>query len=444
MQILHEEGCNTEIAKMSLALATRDVDFVKFCRGLDIPIENEDWNCADEEEVTILLEQLNIDPFESQYGIHGYEDSPFMYIAQEGRPEILDILVDKHPCLGKYGEEDKKEKMNLALHRAVRFKRLDNALFFLDKMDCDVEAKDANDRTLFQCACDSDEEIAFLLIERGADVNIVDVEGLTALHWSAHVGHSSLCRVLVEKGCEVNAQAKLGATPLMVACAGAHHDIVELLIERGADINMVTPEGWSALHVSVWASAPSIVRVLLGNGADPDVQSYRLTHKGDKVPASTPLLIAIFLNSIKIVRHLLDANVNVDLWGLTRKESKEEEIITQTLSPVQYAIVSRAWDLVELLVKVGCKYDTILDWLDREKSTIPIPEEKHRRLRKLLRMYHSEPVPLKDLACRIVRKKLGQHLTDKVEKLPIPNDIKDVVLLQDLFQSPESDGSFEV
>ena len=315
MQILHEEGCNTEIAKMSLALATRDIDFIKFCKGLDIPIENEDWNCADEEEVTILLEQLNIDPFESLYGIHGYEDSPFMYLAQEGRPEIMDILIDKHPCLGKYDEEDKKEKMNLALHRAVRYKRLDNALFFLDKMNCDIEAKDANDRTLFQCACDSDEEIAFLLIDRGANVHTVDEEDLQPC-----IGQLTLDTLIYagyywKKDAKVNTQANLGATTLMVACAGAHHDIVDFVIEKGADVNMVTPEGWSALHVSVWASTPSLVQLLLNIGADPDVQSYRLTHKGDKVPASTPLLIPIHLNSIKIVRHLLDANVNVDLWG---------------------------------------------------------------------------------------------------------------------------------
>ena len=63
MEILHQEGCNTEIAKMSIALATKDVEFIKFCRKIEIPIENEDWNSADEEEVTILLEQLKIDPF---------------------------------------------------------------------------------------------------------------------------------------------------------------------------------------------------------------------------------------------------------------------------------------------------------------------------------------------------------------------------------------------
>ena len=63
MEILHQEGCNTEIAKMSIALATRDLDFIKFCRKIEIPIENEDWLVAEEEEVIILLEQLKIDPF---------------------------------------------------------------------------------------------------------------------------------------------------------------------------------------------------------------------------------------------------------------------------------------------------------------------------------------------------------------------------------------------
>ncbi len=47
----------------------------------------------------------------SLYGIHGYEDSPFMYISQEGKPEILELLINKHPCLNKYDEDDKNEKV---------------------------------------------------------------------------------------------------------------------------------------------------------------------------------------------------------------------------------------------------------------------------------------------------------------------------------------------
>ena len=36
-----------------------------------------------------------------------------MYISQEGKPEILELLINKHPCINKYEEEDKKEKVGI-------------------------------------------------------------------------------------------------------------------------------------------------------------------------------------------------------------------------------------------------------------------------------------------------------------------------------------------
>jgi len=72
------------------------------------------------------MDELGLDPFEGQYGRHGFDDSPFMYIIQEGRPEVLETLVTKHPCLSKYTEEDRREKIDLALFKAVRSRRLDN------------------------------------------------------------------------------------------------------------------------------------------------------------------------------------------------------------------------------------------------------------------------------------------------------------------------------
>ncbi len=95
--------------------------------------------------------------------------------------------------------------MTLALHRAVRNKRMKNVLFFLDKMHCGIECTDARGRSLFQAACQSDQSIAFLLVERGCKIDAVDDEGLTALHWSAHAGHTKLCKLLIEKGCKVSA-----------------------------------------------------------------------------------------------------------------------------------------------------------------------------------------------------------------------------------------------
>lgn len=102
MSMLRDAGCSTEIAKMSVALsAPRDPAFVALCHAMDVPVENEDWNASDPAEIIVLLDQLKLDPFEGQYGRHGFEDSPFMYIAQEGRAEVLETMVLRHPCIEK-------------------------------------------------------------------------------------------------------------------------------------------------------------------------------------------------------------------------------------------------------------------------------------------------------------------------------------------------------
>jgi len=67
MSALRDAGCTTEIAKMSIALAApRDPEFVRLCHGMDVPVENEDWNAGDPAEVAVLLTELRLDPFEGQ------------------------------------------------------------------------------------------------------------------------------------------------------------------------------------------------------------------------------------------------------------------------------------------------------------------------------------------------------------------------------------------
>ncbi len=445
MEILKEAGCTTEICKMSLALATRDVEFVRFCHQLDIPVENEDWNSADDTEVNILLQELRIDPFVGQYGSHGYEDSPFMYLAQEGKPHLLQLLLDKHPCLNKYTEDDKREKMNAALHRAVKLARLDNVKYFLEELDADLEAKDRHGRTPFMAACEHDQAIAAYLMEKGADIKQADSEGLSPLHWAACVGFGKLCRSLVKHEASVHAKAKLGATPLMVASSGGHLDIAQFLIANEANVNMSTPEGWTALHVAVWACAPSVVNLLITSNALPDVQSTRLTHNSDVVPGSTPLLICIFLNSMKIFRQLLDANCNINLAGIICKKKTEDGLQTDLLTPIQFTISSRSWDFAELLIRAGCRIDSVKSWLLEDgHCPVKIPEDRKKTLKKMVEKVIRNPATLKDLTRRLMRKQLGYCLVPKVEKLDVALNIKQSLLLQDLFQPPAGEGSFEV
>lgn len=108
-------------------------------------------------------------------------------------------------------------------------------------------------------------EIIKLLIESGADVNSKSKEGWTALMEAAK-GHSYLrkglidkgrtdvamvpleiAKLLIEGGADVNVRYKDGRTALLVAAANGQTEIVNLLIEKGADINAVDMAGNTAM-----------------------------------------------------------------------------------------------------------------------------------------------------------------------------------------------------
>ena len=423
----------------------------QLCQRLDIPVENEDWNTAESEEVLLLLQDLLLDPLQGQYGWHSFEDSPFMYLAQEGRPEILRLLFSRHPCMEKYSDEEQQLMMSKALHKAVQHHRLDNATVLLNELNAQLEWRDEQGRTAFLMACGHDQPCALYLLEKGGDINVKDVEGLGALHWAACSGFMETCCILIDRGIPVETRAKLGATPLMVASSGRRHSIVKMFLDQGSDVNACTPDGWTALHVAVRACAPVIVHTLLQHGANPNAQSSRLTHNSDVVPASTPLLIAIALNSMRVIRHLLNANCDISMPGLActwpslSSSESDDDIKYQKkrCTPIQYAILSRAWDVAELLLKAGCEAGSVRSWLDLNHSPVHIPDDRLRQLRLLIQQSTTLPPKLKFLCRRSVREILGRQLVEKLEKLEgLPQTCREFILYHDLFRPTE--GSFEV
>ncbi len=91
-------------------------------------------------------------------------------------------------------------------------------------------------------------EIARLLLQHGADINTVDDEANTLLHYaSGHVecegemlpgGEQErrlLVRMLLEAGLSPNARNKDGNTPLHLAARGQTNEVIPLLLAAGAD-----------------------------------------------------------------------------------------------------------------------------------------------------------------------------------------------------------------
>jgi ankyrin repeat protein len=75
--------------------------------------------------------------------------------------------------------------------------------------------------------------IAWLLIRRGARVDLLDHSGWTPLHWAAAGGFSYIARLLLAHGAAINARTYMRQTPLALAREKKRPEMVRLLLARG-------------------------------------------------------------------------------------------------------------------------------------------------------------------------------------------------------------------
>jgi ankyrin repeat protein len=110
------------------------------------------------------------------------------------------------------------------------------------------------------------------LLQDGADVNLRQTDGATALHWAAYHGDAELAALLLEAGADASAANRNGSTPLWLASNQGDAAVLETLLAGGADANEALPLGRRPLMLAARSGKIDAVRVLLEHGADPNAR----------------------------------------------------------------------------------------------------------------------------------------------------------------------------
>ena len=92
----------------------------------------------------------------------------------------------------------------------------------------------------------------------GADVNIKDNMGTTALIKASGNGHLDVVKLLLNNDADVNIQDNEGVTALMLASGKGYIGIVKLLLDMGADANIQNNNGDTALMLASQSGHPSV------------------------------------------------------------------------------------------------------------------------------------------------------------------------------------------
>jgi ankyrin repeat protein len=88
-----------------------------------------------------------------------------------------------------------------------------------------------------------------VLLDRGADINTLDGDKRTPLHWAAANGHMQIVQHCLEcKGVNIASQDDGGWTPLMSAVSSGRTGVVQMLLSKKADANLTNLNGAIALH----------------------------------------------------------------------------------------------------------------------------------------------------------------------------------------------------
>lgn len=178
------------------------------------------------------------------------------------------------------------------------------------------------------------------LVDQGFNVNQMDKENVSVLHWAAINNRVEIVRFLISKGSVVDKiGGDLNSTPLHWAIRQGHLAMVVLLMSYGADPSLVDGEGCAGIHLASQFGHTAIVAFLVAKGQDVDVKdrngitpimwaAYRVlsidptrllitmgaqVNTKDLLRGNTALHWACLSNNVVATKHLLDAGADIYL-----------------------------------------------------------------------------------------------------------------------------------
>ena len=214
------------------------------------------------------------------------------------------------------------------------------------------------DLRLIQAVKRREVEAVRLLLKQRIDVNAVQGDGATALHWAAHRDDLAIADLLIRSGARAGVANDVGATPLHLACTNRSAAMVGRLLSAGADVNAALMNGETVLMTCARAGDAGAVKALLARGAD--VNAKERDHR------QTALMWAAAQRHPEVVRLLIEARADIRARSLaypqtvvgeqTQRAGREElnyTVLRGGATPLLFAARVGELESANLLLRAG-------------------------------------------------------------------------------------------
>ncbi|XP_019481764.1 PREDICTED: B-cell lymphoma 3 protein [Hipposideros armiger] len=224
-------------------------------------------------------------------------DTPLHIAVVQGNLPAVNRLVS----LFQHGGRELDIYNNLRqtpLHLAV-ITTLPSVVRLLVMAGASPMALDRHGQTAAHLACEHRSPACLRSLLDSAAPGTVDLEarnydGLTALHVAVNTECHEAVLLLLERGADIDAvDIKSGRSPLIHAVENNKLSMVQLLLQHGANVNAQMYSGSSALHSASGRGLLHLVRMLVRSGADSGLKNCH---------NDTPLMVARSRKVIDILR----------------------------------------------------------------------------------------------------------------------------------------------
>ena len=207
----------------------------------------------------------------------------FFQAIQKGERESVGVYLDNEP-----------ELVNMLDPRSG-LSALMTALYYMEPEIASLLMERGATVNLFEAAAAGKiDRLRALLDEQSGGVNDFSPDGFQALGLAAFFGQDAAAELLLARGAEVNTPSRnrMSVCPLHSAVAARRLRIASLLIEHGADVNAAQSDEFTPLMGAAQNGQTEMIELLLAHGARADVArangqtALDLAHEGGHAAAA--------------------------------------------------------------------------------------------------------------------------------------------------------------
>ena len=280
--------------------------------------------------------------------------------AKNGESENIKELVD-------FGE-DINEKRSIfsqaPIHKIIENDDKEGNKYQVLKelldMGADPNIKDSNGWSALHYACDlGDLQSVKILVETKAIIDTYSNNQRIPLHLASYNNYPNIVKYLLENKSNPNYKDELGCTPMHLAAKQGNTECIKFLLDYDGDLYSVDFRGWNILHYAAFHGNKETVYFLCMYDADYDKlrntrnSQNKLPIEIVRDPSVKPYFMTIFQaakeGNLDVTKNLINKD--------DRNLNKQTTFIRNT--PLHLAVLNDHYLEVKLLISKGCNISLV-------------------------------------------------------------------------------------